>query len=141
MIVYDLKCSRAHVFEAWFGSSEDFAGQQDRGLVACPVCDDRAIEKAVMAPAVGPKGNRRTTDSHARAELARLAALQADVERNCDYVGRAFVEEARARFHEADERPARGIFGEATIAAALELVEEGIPVAPLPFRPRQAADA
>ena len=58
MIVFDLKCSAAHVFEAWFGSSADYEAQAARGLVACPICGDTQTGKAVMAPAVAPKGNR-----------------------------------------------------------------------------------
>jgi hypothetical protein len=130
MMVFDLRCSSGHVFEAWFASSDDYADQKARGLVSCPVCDCDRIEKAVMAPAVAPKGN------------SSLAELRMMVEANCDYVGDRFAEEARARA--ADDRegaPRRGIYGEATIAEARDLVAEGIPVLPLPFRPKRAADA
>ena len=59
MIVFDLKCNSAgHVFEAWFGSSEDYEAQRSRGLVQCPFCADPDVEKAVMAPHVGAKGNQ-----------------------------------------------------------------------------------
>lgn len=144
MIVFDLKCSRRHVFEAWFATGDAFEEQRGRGLVQCPVCDCRAVEKAVMAPAVGPKGNRRVgrgavpDDASLKAEMARVAALQADVEGACDYVGPRFADEARARHGQDD---ARGIYGETSLASALELLSDGIPVAPLPFRPRRLADA
>ena len=60
MIVFDLKCERqGHVFEAWFGSSADYADQQARGLLTCPICGDAQVVKAVMAPAVAAKGNSR----------------------------------------------------------------------------------
>lgn len=142
MIVFDLRCSRDHVFEAWFGSTGDFEAQKGKGYVECPMCNCCEIEKAVMAPAVSAKGNRSVTDGDRKSELKRLAAMQAEVEAQCDYVGRSFVSEARARHQkgEAAARP-RGIVGEATLADAMELLEEGIPVAPLPFRPRQTADA
>ena len=142
MIVFDLRCSRDHVFEAWFGSSEDFETQKAAGYVECPLCACRAIDKAVMAPAVSPKGNRVVTDGERKAGLKRLADLQAEVESRCDYVGRSFVSEARAR-HEQGETGAkpRGIIGEATLSDAIELMDEGIAVSPLPFRPRQTADA
>jgi hypothetical protein len=142
VIVFDLKCSRHHVFEAWFDSSEAYDDQRARGLVQCPLCDCVEIAKAVMAPAVGPKGNRNpgpaNPDAAAKSELARLAALQADVEGKCDYVGQRFADEARARHGKED---ARGIYGETSLASALDLVAEGIPVAPLPFRPRRLSDA
>ncbi|MCE7797269.1 DUF1178 family protein [Sphingobium sufflavum] len=63
MIVFDLKCSHGHVFEAWFGSSRDYEAQQGRGLVSCPICHDPRVEKAVMAPAVAAKSNQRDGDS------------------------------------------------------------------------------
>lgn len=52
MIVFDLKCTGAHVFEAWFGSSAAYETQRGAGLVACPMCGDTDITKAVMAPNV-----------------------------------------------------------------------------------------
>lgn len=59
MIVFDLECrAGSHRFEGWFGSSDDFARQQQRGLVSCPVCGSSEVGKAVMAPNVGRKGNQ-----------------------------------------------------------------------------------
>lgn len=141
MIAYDLKCARAHVFEAWFGSSADFDDQKTRGLLACPLCDDRAIDKAVMAPAVGAKGNQRSGagTEDPKALLAKLAEMQAKLEASSDYVGDRFADEARA-IH-LGEAEARSIYGEATPADAKALADEGIPVAPLPFRTRKRADA
>jgi hypothetical protein len=144
MIVFDLRCAGAHVFEAWFGSSQDFAAQQARGLVSCPMCGSAEVEKAVMAPAVPAKGNRFVTDAERKDHAQKLKALRAEVESSCDYVGADFAREARARFADpaADpEAPPRGIYGEASLTQAAELVADGIPVAPLPFRPRRLADA
>ena len=143
MIVFDLKCSRAHVFEAWFDSSSDYEAQKRRGLVSCPACGTGDVVKAVMAPAVSPKGNRMAGDTEFRVEEARMRALRAEVESNCDYVGRAFATEARARHHLSDgaDPAPRGIYGEASLSEAAELISDGIPVAPLPFRPRRLADA
>ena len=150
MIVFDLRCANAHVFEAWFGSSDDYESQKARGLVGCPVCGDTDIGKAVMAPAVAPKGNQRPANDapqpaaahdpeQVKAMLTALAEIQAKVEANCDYVGDRFADEARA-IH-LGESEARGIYGETTLAEAQALREEGIEVAPLPFRPRRTSDA
>lgn len=147
MIVFDLRCSNAHVFEAWFGSSEDFEQQRERGLVSCPLCGDAGVGKAVMAPAVGAKGNQRAEKQPVaahppeavKAMLAAIAEVQAKVEANCDYVGDRFADEARAIHH--GEAEARGIYGEATFEQAAALKDEGIEVAALPFRPKRAADA
>ncbi len=58
MIAFDLSCAHDHVFEAWFRSSSDYAAQLERGLIACPLCNDATIRKAVMAPNIAAKSNR-----------------------------------------------------------------------------------
>lgn len=144
MIVFDLRCSNDHVFEAWFGSSADHEEQEKAGMIACPICDSREVAKAVTAAAVPAKGNRQGSDPREiRERLAALARLQAEVEARCDYVGGRFAAEAR-RLHAApapEGGNGRGIVGEATADEARALVEEGIPIAPLPFRSRRRADA
>ncbi|MFA7440390.1 MAG: DUF1178 family protein [Sphingomonadaceae bacterium] len=142
MILFDLKCGQGHVFEAWFGSGEDYEAQKQRGLVSCPVCDDAQVEKAVMAPAVSAKGNSVQADNVAREKFRRLMQWQRQIEANSDNVGRRFAEEARLR-HALPEKdqPARGLIGEATVADALELLEEGISVSPLPLPLRRPAQA
>jgi hypothetical protein len=133
MIVFDLKCGMGHVFEAWFGSSADYADQQARGLVDCPICGNRAIDKAVMAPAVGAKGNRQESVSPVamKAAMAALAAAQSKALEGSEWVGAAFAGRARAmHVGEEDHAP---IHGQATIAEAKALAEDGVPVAPLPL--------
>ena len=133
MIVFDLKCCNAHVFEAWFGSSADYADQQARGLVDCPICGDRAIDKAVMAPAVGAKSNKQADVSPAamKAAMAALAAAQSKALEGSEWVGAAFA--GRARAMHAGEEDHAPIHGQATIAEARALVDDGVPVAPLPL--------
>lgn len=140
MIVFDLKCGRLHVFEAWFGSSADFEAQKKGGLLTCPICDDDHIEKAVMAPAVSAKSNQRDgaaapmaagDPEAAKAMLKALAELQKAMTDSSEYVGRQFAEAARAiHYGEAD---ARGIYGETTLDEAAELRDEGISAMPLIF--------
>jgi hypothetical protein len=141
VIVFDLACGQAHVFEAWFGSSAAFEEQNDRGLVACPICGDTAVVKAVMAPAVAAKGNSRDlmpvrskgppAPAEMKAMLAALARAQAKALEGSEHVGTRFVEEARA-IH-AGDADARPIHGQATIADAKAMVADGIAVAPLPL--------
>jgi len=79
---------------------------------------------------------RRATASlrdPANDQEAALAALRAEVEAKSEYVGMNFVAEARA-MHEGDA-PERSIYGEAKPEEAIKLLEEGVPVAPLPFMP------
>ena len=126
MIRYSLTCKNACEFEAWFGSIADFDAQAAKHQIECPECGDTHIEKAPMAPAIG------MTRSERRAAFHRSMARQArqHIAENFDYVGESFPEEAR-RIHEGEvaERP---IWGEASIAEAKEMIEEGLPVAPLP---------
>jgi hypothetical protein len=142
MIVFDLVCGGGHVFEAWFGSTADYEGQQARGLVACPMCGSEEVDKAPMTPRLGAKGNQRverrapaamTNNSMvAMKEMLRaMAAAQAKALEASDYVGSRFADEARA-IH-LGESKARSIHGQATADDARALVDEGIEVAPLPF--------
>jgi hypothetical protein len=146
MIVFDLCCDAGHRFEGWFGSSEDFAGQQARGLVTCPGCGSAAVAKAPMAPAVPRKGNRApaakpqsagvpvaggSPPPEVAAAMHKLAELQAEALRTSQWVGDRFAEESRAIHY--GEREAATIHGKATPKEARDLLDEGIKVAPLPF--------
>lgn len=131
MIVFDLRCEGGHVFEAWFATSDAFAEQRDRRLVACPMCGDTQVEKAVMAPNIATKGNRSATAAATKAMLESLAAAQAKVLGKSRWVGRRFAQEARA-IHSGDA-PDAMIHGQATAAEVTALTEEGIQVAPLPL--------
>lgn len=134
MIIFDLRCApQGHVFEAWFGSSEEYEAQRARGLVACPVCGAGAIDKAPMAPRLGAKGRQDDTPAPeaVKAVLADMAAAQKKMLAGSDFVGERFADEARA-IH-LGESEARAIHGQATPQEAEDLRDEGIPVAPLPF--------
>lgn len=152
MIVFDLRCPQSHVFEAWFGSGAAYEDQRARGLLACPVCGDAEIGKAVMAPNVGAKGNTRTAVATApqsdappspaalKAALQALATAQAQALAKSQWVGRAFADTARA-MHEGEVASAP-IHGETTLAEAKALIDEGLPVAalPLPIVPPDAVN-
>jgi hypothetical protein len=139
MIRYDLRCAKGHGFDAWFRDSAAYDAQAGAGLVSCAVCGSTAVEKQVMAPAVRVRADdapRPTLSAPPDSPAAEaLAALRRRVEETADYVGPRFAEEAR-RLH-AEGEDARAIWGEATPAEAAALVEDGVPVAPLPFLPRR----
>lgn len=129
MIVFDLSCPSAHVFEAWFKSSADYDEQKARGLLCCPLCGSSEIGKAPMAPAVQAKGSGETPSP--KQLLAALAAAQAKALETSTWVGKRFVDEARSmHLGEAEHRP---IHGQATPAEARALADEGVPIAPLPL--------
>lgn len=143
MIRYDLKCDGDHRFDSWFPSGEAFEGLLARGLVACPVCGSAKVEKALMAPSVRP-GRKAAAAPPAEAEATALrqprnemeealAALRRQVEENSEYVGMNFAAEAR-KIH-AGNAPERSIYGEAKPDEARKLIEDGVPVVPLPFMP------
>lgn len=149
MIRYRLNCDNEHAFEAWFASSKGYESQAKRGLVACPECGSTAVEKAIMAPSVGTKGNKkqdliplkaanneaaRQSPTHAEL-LALMRRVRAEVEAKAEYVGPNFAEEARKIHY--DETEARGIYGEASMEDAAELQEEGIEFLPLPRLPEE----
>ena len=140
MIRYALACGAGHDFEGWFGSSGDFDDQSARGLVSCPACGSPEVRKQIMAPAVvTSKGKAETTPGPSREMMMEMAnQVRRHVEDNFDNVGDAFAREARA-IHEGRSEE-RGIYGEATLREARELLEDGVPVAPLPQVPPDRQD-
>ena len=144
MIRYSLACEQAHEFESWFPSSEAFETQRKRGFVTCPYCNSARVEKQIMAPSVarkdklpdapvpGPQPVAVLSDREQEIRAA-LRALRDHVMKNAENVGKGFVEEARKmHYGEAEER---SIYGEADLAEARALLEEGIDVLPLPVVP------
>ena len=134
MIRYNLKCDRAHEFEAWFRSSAAYDEQRRAGQVGCAVCGSAEVEKAVMAPAL--KGGRPEPDLSKPGSPAEvvLSEMRRKVEASSDYVGRDFAAEAR-RIHDG-EGDKRAIWGEASLDDARALKDDGIPVAPIPWMRR-----
>ena len=138
MIRYALNCENGHVFESWFQSSEAFEDLRVRKFVSCPDCGSVEVRKSLMAPGVQRTKKSKTAEAPepepAKKERA-LAELRQQVEQNSEYVGMNFATEARA-IH-AGDAPERSIYGEARITEARALIEDGVPVAPLPFAPRR----
>ena len=163
MIRYRLQCPDDHQFDAWFANSAAFDTQAKCGLVACAVCGSTKIEKALMAPNVGTKSNRKgevlpaagpspspsadivaansvalTGEAAKRAAvtqelMALMRKIRAEVADKAEYVGPDFAEEARKIHY--DEAPNRGIYGEATKRDVIDLLDEGIDIMPLPNLP------
>ena len=124
MIVFDLQCrDGGEVFEAWFRSSSDYEEQTAGGLVQCPFCQSGNVAKAPMAPRLPRKGSDQP--------LARLAALQAELLKDSRWVGDRFADTARAMH--SGEIALEQVHGKATLEDAKSLVEDGVPVAPLPL--------
>ncbi len=143
-----------HRFEAWFASSESFSDQQARGLIACPVCGDDDVKKAVMAPRVGAKSNRQAiaqtpakpsdaggpSPELVRKLIADIAAKQAEMLPQSRWVGRDFADAARA-MHEG-RTAEKLIHGQASPEEAEALRDDGIAAMPLlvPIVPPEATN-
>ena len=131
MIKYSLKCNKDHVFEALFSVSSSFEKQNKKKLISCPSCGSLRIEKSIMAPNISPKGqsSKESIQKKDNVEVL-LNKARKNIEANFDYVGDKFADEARSmHYGEKDERE---IYGETTIEDAVELIEEGINVHPVP---------
>lgn len=164
MKVLNLQCAQQHSFEGWFASEEDFQTQLARGLVECPMCADKGIQKMPSAPRLNlggyqaapatgsdqdsPKAGAAantpalvpqhtdvaatgTPTGVAPAEQAAFLKALRHVVANTEDVGERFADEAR-RMHYGDAE-ARSIRGQASVREAVELMEEGIDVMPLPL--------
>jgi hypothetical protein len=148
MIRYNLRCDKGHAFESWFQNSGAYDSQVKRKLVTCPQCDSAKVEKAIMAPQIGRKGNQKqevaaqpqVADNASlmmapqEVELrAKLKELRDHIVSNADNVGESFPTEARAmHYGDKEHRP---IYGEASLEEARSLIDEGIEVAPIPVLP------
>jgi hypothetical protein len=163
MIVYDLKCRSGHQFEAWFNNAAGFERLKKAGHVACSVCGSTKIEKALNAPNISPskgKSKKSTAPEGAVPEAPRAPSLESPgnyandpaaakvgalmkqlveirdkVEKNCDYVGPRFAEEARKMHYGEAEK--RNIYGEASDHDARSLADEGVEFSRLPWAPRR----
>jgi hypothetical protein len=139
VIQYALKCADGHTFDSWFQSAGAFEKLAASRLISCAVCGGNKVEKAIMAPRVSaPRDTSRTSGLLSQpASLAEqaLSDLRRKIEKTSDYVGRNFATEARA-MHEGTA-PERAIYGEARLDEARKLLEDGVPVAPLPFMPNR----
>lgn len=155
MIVFELECrDGGHRFEGWFGSSSDFAEQQQRGLVSCPQCGGSDVIKAPMAPRLTRKGNQLPGHLAAKTPakpvaapapamtapplppqvvevLQKVAAAQAEALKSSRWVGDSFADDARSMHY--GDRPHEPIHGQATPEDARALIEEGVEVMPVLF--------
>ena len=136
MIRYALTCSEKHEFDSWFQSAEAYDRLRGVGLVNCSVCGSSEVEKLMMAPAVQAARNKSASlATPANPVEEAFARMRREVEENSEYVGMNFAAEARA-IHDGDA-PHRSIYGEAKAEEARSLIEDGVPVAPLPFMPNR----
>ncbi|MEO1678299.1 MAG: DUF1178 family protein [Pseudomonadota bacterium] len=149
MIKYSLKCTEGHTFDSWFASADAYDDLAGAGRLSCAICGIASVEKAMMAPRVAtkdlPEGPTPAAPDPSPSppatplaapgspEEAALAALRAKVEATTEDVGSQFADEARAIHNGA--APERAIRGQAKPKEARALIEDGVPILPLPFPP------
>jgi len=158
MISFTLKCDNGHRFDSWFQSASAFDTLKGAGHLTCPECGSAQVEKAIMAPAVSPA--RAKGDAAPAAPAAPVASnqpasnqppvempaevreaiqkMKAHVESTSDYVGKDFAKQARD-MHLGDI-PEKPIYGEVAAPEAKALIDDGVPVMPLPFTPTKKAN-
>jgi hypothetical protein len=154
MIRYALVCDQTHTWDAWFDSMSGYDDQVARGLVECPFCGSKSVRKAPMAPSIatsssndrgqrhdGATGSIECVSPHAvegsggalgvpEPLQAMLQSWKEHIAKNYTYVGDRFAQEVRDISDGVAEN--RLIYGQATLAEAKALIEDGLPVAPLP---------
>ncbi|WP_296478296.1 DUF1178 family protein [Roseinatronobacter sp.] len=144
MIKFSLKCSNGHAFDSWFKSGTAYDELKHRGMIVCPDCGGSKVEKALMAPAVSQGQQKAQTasvpedDPDTPSTAEKLKALRSKIEASSEYVGTRFATEARAMY--LGDVPDRPIYGEANPTEAKALIEEGVPVLPLPFIPTRKSN-
>ncbi len=148
MIKFSLRCNHDHNFDSWFMSSEAFEKLKASGMLSCPVCGSSKVKKNIMTPQVQSLSTRRK-DTEEKSEspppsipitraMQKWQELQKLIDKTFDHVGDNFVTEVRAM--DAGEIPKRSVIGDASINDAIELLEDGIPVAPVPWIDKRKAN-
>ncbi len=145
MICFGLICEHDHEFDGWFASNSAYEEQKQCGLVTCPHCGSEKTDKQLMAPSIPSKANK--TDDHCQPMLSasqdpvmkemveNIRKMRQQISENADDVGKDFAKKAREIHYE--EKPARNIYGQATLDDAKSLLEEGVGVVPLPMLPEE----
>ncbi|MEO0369470.1 MAG: DUF1178 family protein [Pseudomonadota bacterium] len=159
MVIYDLVCINDHSFEGWFESNQDFAKQQDRGLLTCPICETADVYKKLSAPKLRSNRELRSNKELNRKqgsdlvtktgalnkkftaqEQAQYAEFQSAlkkvhdyVEKNFEDVGYGFAEQAIS-MHEG-HMESKNIRGKVSKDQAKELQDKGVPAVPLLDKP------
>jgi hypothetical protein len=131
MIKYSLECNQSHTFDAWFSDSLNFEKQNKNNQISCPNCSSLKIKKSIMAPSIPSKNYKSNLLNEKKDKVeVILSKVRKHVEDNFDYVGDKFADEARSMHY--GEKEEREIYGETTIEDAVDLIEEGVNVKPMP---------
>ena len=144
MIKFSLSCECNHIFDSWFESNKAYETLNSKKLLTCPKCDSTQVNKNIMAPNIvakekSAKNECKALEKTKKIDLQKpfskyeetLQKMKKEIEKNSEYVGKKFVEQARLMYQSDTKK--KSIHGEASLKEAKELIDEGIPVLPLPW--------
>lgn len=132
MIVFDLKCSRGHVFEGWFDNLKSYEEQNAKNMISCPQCNDMKIKKVPSAVAMRSSTGPIRGEDTSPIDYKRLAKEMVDyIHREFENLGTDFTKEAlKIHYGVAEERNIRG---SATEAEEKLLKDEGVQFFKIPL--------
>ena len=135
MIKYLLKCNNKHEFESWFSESKEYEKLKKRKLIECIFCKSKDVDKSIMSPNITISKNSIVEKKFDYKEFNKikkdLIKIRKFVEKNFEFVGDKFSREVREIYY--NNKKNKNIYGTATLEERLELEEEGIELASIPW--------
>lgn len=132
MIKYLLKCNKMHEFESWFSDSKEYEKLKKKNLIECIFCNSKHVEKSIMSPNVVASNIEKTINNKEFADFKKnLTKIKKYIEKNFEFVGDKFPQEVREIYY--DNKKKKNIYGTATLKEKIELEEEGIELATIPW--------
>jgi len=134
MIKYLLMCKNKHEFESWFADSKEYEKLKKKKLIECIFCKSQDVNKSIMSPNVVGKNNieNKIFNNKEFTKIKKnLIKIKKFVEKNFEFVGDRFPKEVREIYY--DNKKNKNIYGTASLEERLELEEEGIELASIPW--------
>jgi len=134
MIKYLLKCKNRHEFESWFSNSKEYEKLKKKKLIECIFCKSQDVDKSIMSPNVVGKKNIEDKIFYNKEFIKikkDLIKIKKFVEKNFEFVGDRFPRKVREIYY--DNKKKKNIYGTASLKERLELEEEGIELASIPW--------
>ena len=132
MIKYLLKCNKMHEFESWFSDSKEYEKLKKKNLIECIYCNSKHVEKSIMSPNIVASNIEKTINNKEFADFKKnLTKIKKYIEKNFEFVGDKFPQEVREIYY--DNKKKKNIYGTATLKEKIELEQEGIELATIPW--------
>ena len=134
MIRYLLKCNNKHEFESWFSESKEYEKLKKKKLIECIFCKSKDVDKSIMSPNVAIKKKiveRKFNNKEFNRLQKDLIKIKKFIKNNFKFVGDKFPKEVREIYY--DNKKNKNIYGTVTPEEKLELEDEGIDLASIPW--------